>query len=118
MEHLSVNKRSSCVDDFTAKTILIEYCPKHTAAPDMYEALKSALALLDKQREECNSAFSILPHPRYEEGPIAKAARKALAKAEGDNDKQVSKPEQAGSCYDNLYDDPSIGGVSHFNNGD
>ncbi len=52
------------------------------SAPDMYEALKSALALLDKQREEYNSAVTILPHKPVGEGEVAKAARKALAKAE------------------------------------
>lgn len=54
-----------------------------SAAPDMYEALKECLALLDKQREEYNNAYTILPHKLANEGPIAEKARKAIAKAEG-----------------------------------
>lgn len=53
-----------------------------SSSPDLYEALKSALVLLDKQREEYNATLTILPHKPIGEGEIAKAARKALAKAE------------------------------------
>ncbi len=62
-----------------------QYANIHNAALDMYEALKEALALLDKQREEYNNAPSILPRKPVGEGAIAQKARKALAKAEGKN---------------------------------
>lgn len=53
------------------------------AAPDMYEALRECLALLDKQREEYNASLTLMPREAVEEGPIAKKARAAIAKAEG-----------------------------------
>lgn len=43
------------------------------------EACEAALTLLDKRREECNEALTVLPHPPYVEGPIAKQLRAALA---------------------------------------
>ena len=50
------------------------------SAPELLEACKLALELLDKQREECNQPFAtVLPHPKYEEGPIAKKIREVIA---------------------------------------
>lgn len=56
------------------------------AAPEMLEALEAALALLDKQRAEYNSTLTILPHAAVSEGPIAKQARAAIAKAHGEQE--------------------------------
>ena len=52
------------------------------AAPDLRAALKAIVALLDRQREEHDSAVGLLPS-NTGEGPIAKRARAAIAKAEG-----------------------------------
>lgn len=49
---------------------------------NLREACQSALELLDKQREEYNSMFTLLPRETVEEGPIAKALRAAIAQAE------------------------------------
>ncbi len=51
--------------------IYLEYCPKHAAAPDMYEALKAIISAVEKGKSV--SAFV----------PALKAAKEALAKAEG-----------------------------------
>jgi len=82
-----------------ANATVIEYCPKHKAAPDMYEALKIANDFLDRQNGVygnetelclyCHSkefgGFGIMHEARC---PIQKA-REAIAKAEGrDNGKE------------------------------
>ncbi len=48
----------------------------------MYMALKDCLSLLDKQREEYNTALSVLPNNKVGEGPIAKEVRKVLSAIE------------------------------------
>jgi len=69
-------KRTS-IEELEANAHLI------SAAPDMYEALKEWLALLDKQREEYNTSLALIPGSIVKEGPIARKARRALSKAEG-----------------------------------
>lgn len=58
---------------------IVTACNSHEA---LVSALKDCLSLLDKQREEYNNSFSILPHEKAIEGPIARKARKALSHAE------------------------------------
>lgn len=54
-----------------------------SASPDMYEALKDALDLLDTQLKEYNESLSLLHRQKVGRGLIATKISKALAKAEG-----------------------------------
>ena len=65
----------------------IDYCPKHKAAPDMYEALKGFLYNFMQMRKLNPTAFNML-NPNEKKAWIimrdsAAKAEKALSKAEG-----------------------------------
>ena len=57
------------IQDQTADAYIV-YCPKHKAAPDMYEACRKGLELLSINLEQYR-------------GTVSELLREALAKAEG-----------------------------------